>query len=349
MLFVLSLFICSLGESPAQSELIEITEEKKVQQNYIINKNLTADNWFSADVSENEFLKSVETSSEICQTIQLTSGWNIFSAYVNPVSSDMKEIFQNSIDQGNLIKIQDENGKTLEDWGIYKGWQNNIGAITPTKGYHIKLNTDENIEICGNPVNYPFAVPLKTGWNIIGYPRAEPQNGMDILQPLIDGNNLVSVEDQAGNTIEYSGSWQNNIGDFVPGKGYRVYMAAADTLWIKENYEPDYELKVRSGLPNFLKKVKNGENVTVVYFGGSITNADGWRPQTANWMRSYFNNSNINDINSSISGTNSEFGAYRTGRDVLPHNPDLVLIEFAVNDIGRDSIEILKSMEGIIR
>ncbi len=349
MLFVLSLFICSLGVSSAQSEFIETTEEKELQKSYVIDKNVTASNWFSADVSVNELLKSAETSSEICQTIQLTSGWNIFSAYVNPVSADMKEIFQNSIDQGNLIKIQGENGKTLEDWGIYKGWQNNIGEITPIEGYHIKLNTDENIEICGNPVNYPFAVPLKAGWNIIGYPRAAPQNGMDILQPLIDSNSLARVEDEAGKTIEYSGSWQNNIGDFMPGKGYRIYMAAADTLWIKENYENNYELQVRSGLPNFFKKVKNNESVNVVYFGGSITAAEGWRPQTADWMRSYFSNSNINDFNASIGGTTSEFGAYRLGRDVLPHSPDLVLVEFAVNDADRNYTDIIRSMEGIVR
>ena len=35
--------------------------------------------------------------------------------------------------------------------------------------------------------------------------------------------------------------------------------------------------------------------------------------------------------------------------DVLAKNPDLVFVEFAVNDSQTDSLEIVRSMEGIVR
>ncbi len=111
---------------------------------------------------------------------------------------------------------------------------------------------------------------------------------------------------------------------------------------------PD-ELKTRDGIGNFIRGAKSGDSVTIVYFGGSITDAEGWRVQSAAWMKDYFNNSNINPVNASIGGTTSEFGAFRLARDVSPHEPDLVLVEFAVNDSNNDSIQIIRSMEGIVR
>ncbi len=109
------------------------------------------------------------------------------------------------------------------------------------------------------------------------------------------------------------------------------------------------ELQTRGGVSQFIKKARSGNPVTVVYFGGSITEAEGWRVLTSNWMKEYFNNENINAVNAAIGGTTSEFGAFRVARDVAPHEPDLVLVEFAVNDSKRDSIQIIKSMEGIVR
>lgn len=309
----------------------------------------SSENQFFAGDLNNTAEASSAAIANFCQTITLHSGWNIISVPVYPEPANIQDVFQTLIDDGSLVKIQDESGNTLEDWGVFGNWKNKIGNIVPTEGYKIRVNANKTLQVCGQPVSYPFEIPLAKGWNIIGFPGITELNAMDVLQPLITSNTLAEVQDENGNSIHYQNGWQNNIGNFVPGKGYRIKMTASDILYINDNSEPDYELHVRSGLPNFLKKVKNNESVNVVYFGGSITNAEGWRLQTAAWMRNYFNNTNINDINSSISGTSSAFGAYRTGRDILSHNPDLVLIEFAVNDIGRDSVEILKSMEGIVR
>ena len=40
---------------------------------------------------------------------------------------------------------------------------------------------------------------------------------------------------------------------------------------------------------------------------------------------------------------------FRTERDVLQYHPDLVFVEFAVNDANTDSLVIAHSMEGIVR
>ena len=55
------------------------------------------------------------------------------------------------------------------------------------------------------------------------------------------------------------------------------------------------------------------------------------------------------EINAAIGGTGSDLGVYRLRRDVLDHQPDLLFVEFAVNDSGAPVDRILKAMEGIVR
>jgi len=105
----------------------------------------------------------------------------------------------------------------------------------------------------------------------------------------------------------------------------------------------------RGGLPNFAAKLKAGEPVTVAYFGGSITEQNGWRIQSADFLRQLYPKSKISPVNAAIGGTGSDLGAFRLDHDVLTHKPDLVFVEFAVNDAGAKPDRIRKAMEGIVR
>jgi Leucine-rich repeat (LRR) protein len=177
--------------------------------------------------------------SDICQTLNFNSGWNITSIPLTPESDDLVAVFQPLISNSSLVKIMNEEGNSLEDWGIYGGWKNFIGKVSPTEGYKVKLSKDDNFEICGTPVKYPFAIPLKSGWNIMGYPQTEAYDALEVLKQLINEGKLVKVQDEGGFSIEdwgIYGGWKNNIGDFVPGKGYNIKLNADASLWINESY-----------------------------------------------------------------------------------------------------------------
>jgi len=105
----------------------------------------------------------------------------------------------------------------------------------------------------------------------------------------------------------------------------------------------------RSGLGNTLLKLKQNQEVRVAYLGGSITAAPGWRVKTTKWLQETFPKSKIHEIHAAIGGTGSDLGAFRLKHDVLQHRPDLVFIEFAVNDGGRQPESIWNSIEGIVR
>jgi len=190
------------------------------------------------DAGATAFVELAATS-EVCQTLDFSSGWNLFSVPVYTEPTDMLELFQPLITNTSLVKIQDETGKSLENWGIFGGWQNNIGDIVPTEGYKIKVDVAQTLEVCGTPVEYPFAVPLYSGWNITGYPQTLAINAMDIVQQLIDRGALIKVQDEKGNSIEnwgIFGGWQNNIGNFVPGQGYKIKVNAEETLTFEEAF-----------------------------------------------------------------------------------------------------------------
>jgi lysophospholipase L1-like esterase len=109
------------------------------------------------------------------------------------------------------------------------------------------------------------------------------------------------------------------------------------------------ECRERGGLPNFLAKLKAGSDVRIAYLGGSITAQDGWRPKTLNWFRQQFPNARVSEINAAIGGTGSDLGVFRLQHDVLGHKPDLLFVEFAVNDSGAPPQQIVRCMEGIVR
>ena len=112
---------------------------------------------------------------------------------------------------------------------------------------------------------------------------------------------------------------------------------------------PAVECHAREGLPNVLAKLKAGEEVHIGYLGGSITAQAGWRPKTLAWFREQFPHAEISEINAAIGGTGSDLGVFRLQHDVLRHRPDLLFVEFAVNDGGASPDQIHRCMEGIVR
>lgn len=101
--------------------------------------------------------------------------------------------------------------------------------------------------------------------------------------------------------------------------------------------------------------------VDVVYLGGSITNgaaasdvtATSWRALTSNWLGGKFASNNIVNYNKGIGSTGSWYGLVRLQADVLANSPDVVFIDFGVNDtsdVGGDRTnEFMPTAEALIR
>lgn len=102
-------------------------------------------------------------------------------------------------------------------------------------------------------------------------------------------------------------------------------------------------------LGRVFEKLKKGETTTIAYFGGSITAAPGYRVKTFKWFKDTFPQAKLVEVNAAIGGTGSDLGDFRCGTDVTSKKPDLVFVEFNIND-GSPTNEFRKAtMEGIVR
>lgn len=101
-------------------------------------------------------------------------------------------------------------------------------------------------------------------------------------------------------------------------------------------------------------KATKGGTVSIAALGGSITEGTGsyelsnrWSAHVADWFETTFPNATILRTNAGIGATGSRLGCHRIARDIQPANPDLVLVDFSVNDhAGENGGE---TMEGCVR
>ncbi len=104
-------------------------------------------------------------------------------------------------------------------------------------------------------------------------------------------------------------------------------------------------------LKKVIERTKVGEEVTIAYIGGSITQGAGAKPINTECYayRSYdafcklfspCNGKNVHYVKAGVGGTSSELGIVRYDRDVREDGkitPDLVIVEYAVNDEGDET------------
>lgn len=97
-----------------------------------------------------------------------------------------------------------------------------------------------------------------------------------------------------------------------------------------------------------IEKTRAGKEVTLAYIGGSITQGAGATPINTEcyayksyqlFQRRFSAKNNVKFIKAGVGGTPSELGMIRFDRDVLRdgQQPDIVVIEFAVNDEGDET------------
>lgn len=175
--------------------------------------------------------------TEYSQSIPLISGTNLFSTYIIPTKPGFSAVMKPLCDLSTGIKVLDETSKTFEYLTTTKNWVNNIGSVAKTEGYSISQNINATLTITGRYITLPMDIPLNLGWNFISYPRTDQVNAQTIVQSLINQKKLIKVQDEKGNTIEkVKGQWKNNIGNFVPGKGYKVNVNSTGVLTIQNSY-----------------------------------------------------------------------------------------------------------------
>lgn len=135
-------------------------------------------------------------------------------------------------------------------------------------------------------------------------------------------------------TPESSADTNSDTPSVPDGEAYTLGGELTEEMIANSRYNEGNKVR----LANFFKKLQAGEEVTVAYIGGSITQGSSAGPAncyamlTTEWLQQKFSGTKVNYVNAGIGATGSFIGCSRVDKDVLSHDPDLVFVEFSVND-----------------
>ncbi len=152
------------------------------------------------------------------QVIALHEGWNWWAPKGEMYFADLGDI----LDQGLIVLSQDEGFARYED----NLWQGTLSEFVPGKMYKIMANEDCTIVVTSTPVS-SATVTIEPGFNWIGYTGPA---GLSIAEALgsFEPNDGDEIHDEDGvRMASYDGeSWEGNLPQLVPGKGYLYYSTA---------------------------------------------------------------------------------------------------------------------------
>ncbi len=158
----------------------------------------------------------------------------------------------------------------------------------------------------------------------------------------------ISAGEQTENTAEASEQEETEVPedmDYVIENGITDRMKALST-YVKGN---------QARLAKVFQKAKNGEKITVAYLGGSITQGSSagddlcYARLTTNWLEEQFPDTQIEYVRAGIGATGSYIGVHRARRDVLSKNPDLVFVDFSVNDTTENTERNVNSYDSLMQ
>ena len=152
-------------------------------------------------------------------------------------------------------------------------------------------------------------------------------------------------------TVILLGIWVGAPADAM-AEDPRLETAETGRVWDGENTD---------ALAAVMRKAERKEEVTIAVIGGSITEGtisrgsrdsavQGRKPYAEiffSWWRETFPETAFQFVNAGIGATDSYLGVHRVQRDVLDQEPDLVLVEFSVND--ESSMTAKTSYDNLVR
>ena len=157
-------------------------------------------------------------------------------------------------------------------------------------------------------------------------------------------DNTSSSGDNAGDSRTNADTTENEVPESEDSKGesqdaieeipYTLGGELTPTMIANSRYNVGNQVR----LAEFFKKLQAGEEVTAAFLGGSITQGSSagndlcYARLTANWIQEQFPDSTVNYVNAGIGATGSYIGVHRCDKDVISHEPDIVFVDFSVND-----------------
>jgi len=168
----------------------------------------------SLEMQENPFIQaSIQEMTLSTQTIELPSGWSIFSTYIASEGRTISELTSGINDQVILVK-------NLLGSAFLPAWSfNGIGSDIDGNGFYILVEEACSFDVAGTPIPESFMIPINPDWNLIAFLHDTPQEVIPFFEPLVAMDNLIISKDFYGNAYLPFYDF-NSMPDLEPGRGY---------------------------------------------------------------------------------------------------------------------------------
>ncbi len=222
----------------------------------------------------------------------------------------------------------------------------NVNVVTNGANVQLAMNDYFNYKhfvIVNNNSNITGVQSLENVWII----NSESENGEHVAISTTDG--AFSVKTEYGKT------------PIAVAENGTVYVAdefttedVAPETWY-DRHEYDEYINYRKPLNNTYKKLTEDKELKVAYFGGSVTNGSGksdcWRALIGQWLIDNFPDAEITNVNRACGESGTYLGTYRLQGDVIAIKPDLVFLEYSINDkyYGSSYANAASQYETIVR
>ncbi len=147
------------------------------------------------------------------QEIPLQAGWNMVSAYLDPLAVPLDSIL--FAIRPSLQQFKNAAGKSF----IFSPAINDIGAWNSSEGYRLKVSKPEILRLNGQMIDPSVAiVPIHSGWQIVPYYGRQAMDIETALNSIRD--KIVIIKNNAGAVYIPGELAINTIGNLEPGQGY---------------------------------------------------------------------------------------------------------------------------------
>jgi hypothetical protein len=157
-------------------------------------------------------LLAFDFKSTVIQEVSLKEGWNLISFYVEADDMTPATVLGSIKDKLVQIKnLKNSYNPTLP------AFINTLKGLNVKDGYWVKMDAEVSFELEGS-VPEGASIPVRTGWNLVGYPRENGAAPADELTSL--GNTVLQFKNLKDSYNPALPAFINTLKVIAPGLGY---------------------------------------------------------------------------------------------------------------------------------
>ncbi len=162
-------------------------------------------------------------------TLNLRAGWNLISMPVDTGSNRISDLLAPIAGDYTLVWAYIDDRWRCHD-AVNPGLSD-LFTFSLGKGYLINMRVPGRVTLFGAPATQGLGIPLKEGWNLVGYLATHPQE-VGMATASIAGNmtNIWSFQDGSWRLYSPASPEFSDLKELVPGYGYWIEVRA-DCVW----------------------------------------------------------------------------------------------------------------------